>query len=138
MVAEERPVQETWSGLDRQARIDRALSLGDSEFAEWMRRVDFGEPTPEEGAEDARIARERIAKGRFVPAEVVEACMAAEEQEDAKFFQGLEAQFPGATELLLRDPYTPQGREFFFRLREAFPVDMDDYLGADYFFQADQ
>ena len=64
--------------------------------------------------------------------------MAAEEREDAKFFRRLEAQFPGATEHLLRDPYTPQGREFFFRLREAFPADMDDYLGADYFFRAGQ
>ena len=129
--------QEAWRGLDRRQRVELALEIGEYEFAEWMRVVGFDEDlTPEWDAEDARVVAERRANGgASIPAEEVEAYR---EEEDAAYFRQMEQKFPGAVERLSLDPYSPEGREFFFLLHTEYPEDMEDYLGADYFFRADQ
>ena len=129
--------QEAWRGLDRRQRVELALEIGEHEFAEWMKVVGFDEDlTPEWDAEDARVAAERRANGgASVPAEDVEAYC---EEEDAVYFRRMEQKFPGAVERLSLDPYSPEGREFFFMLHTEYPDDMEGYLGADYFFRADQ
>lgn len=128
--------QEAWRGLDRGQRVELALEIGEYEFAEWMRVVGFDEDlTPEWDAEDARVAAERRANGKLIPAEEVEAYR---EEEDAAYFRQMEQKFPGAVERLSLDPYSPEGREFFFLLHTEYPEDMEGYLGADYFFRADQ
>ena len=140
MVANEqtqRLTQEAWRGLDRRQRVELAIKIGEHEFAEWMKVVGFDEDlTPEWDAEDARVAAERRANGgASVPAEDVEAYC---EEEDAVYFRRMEQKFPGAVERLSLDPYSPEGREFFFMLHTEYPEDMEGYLGADYFFRADQ
>ena len=129
--------QEAWRGLDRRQRVELALEIGEYEFAEWMKVVGFDEDlTPEWDAEDARVVAERRANGSAsISAEEVEAYR---EEEDAAYFRQMEQKFPGAVERLSLDPYSPEGREFFFLLHTEYPEDMEDYLGADYFFRADQ
>ena len=140
MVTKQQLTQEAWRGLDRGQRVELALEIGEYEFAEWMKVVGFDEDlTPEWDAEDARVAAERLATGRLIPAEEVEARMAEGEEEEEAWVRMVEAKFPGAIEQMDRfdlDPYTPESREFFFMIHEAFPEDMDEYLGADYFFRA--
>ena len=132
--------QEAWRGLDRGQRVELALELGEYEFAEWMKVVGFDEDlTPEWDAEDARVAAERRANGKFVSAEEIEARWEVEDAEEEAWVRKIEAKFPGAIEQMDRldlDPYTPESREFFFMIHEEFPEDMDEYLGADYFFRA--
>ena len=140
MVANEQTQQlthEAWRGLDRRQRVELAIKIGEFEFAEWMKVVGFDEDlTPEWDAEDARVAAERAASGgASIPAEEVEAYC---EEEDAAHFRLMEQKFPGAVERLSLDPYSPEGREFFFMLHTEYPEDMEGYLGADYFFRADQ
>ena len=136
MVAKQQLTQEAWRGLDRSQRVELALEIGEYEFAEWMKVVGFDEDlTPEWDAEDARVAAERLGTGRLIPAEEVEAYR---EEEDAAYFRQMEKKFPGAVERLSLDPYSPEGREFFFMLHAEYPEDMEDYLGADYFFRVDQ
>ena len=129
--------QEAWRGLDRRQRVELALEIGEFEFAEWMKVVGFDDDlTPEWDAEDARVAAERrVNGGTSIPAEEVEAYC---EEEDAVYFRRMEQRFPGAVERLSLDPYSPEGREFFFMVHKEFPEDMEGYLGADYFFRADQ
>lgn len=132
----QRLTHEAWRGLDRRQRVELALEIGEFEFAEWMKVVGFDEDlTPEWDAEDARVAAERRATARIIPAEEVEAYR---EEEDAVYFRRMEQKFPGSVERLSLDPYSPEGREFFFMVHKEFPEDMEGYLGADYFFRADQ
>ena len=132
----QRLTHEAWRGLDRRQRVELALEIGEFEFAEWMKVVGFDEDlTPEWDAEDARVAAERRATARIIPAEEVEAYR---EEEDAAYFRRMEQRFPGAVERLSLDPYSPEGRELFFMLHTEYPEDMEGYLGADYFFRADQ
>ena len=139
MVTRQQLTQEAWRGLDRGQRVELALEIGEYEFAEWMKVVGFDEDlTPEWDAEDARVVAERLATGKLIPAEEVEARMAEEDEEEEAWVRMVEAKFPGAIEQMDRfdlDPYTPESREFFFMIHEAFPEDMDEYLGADYFFR---
>ena len=142
MVMSEQLTQEAWRGLDRGQRVKLALEIGEYEFAEWMKVVGFDEDlTPEWDAEDARVAAERLAHGKFVSAEEIEARWEVEDAEDEAWNRALEAKFPGALEVMDRlvlDPYTPESREFFFMIHEEFPDDMDDLLGVDYFFRAER
>ena len=132
--------QEAWRGLDRGQRVELALAIGEYEFAEWMKVVGFDEDlTPEWDAEDARVVAERRANGRVISAEEIEARWEVEDAEEEAWVRKIEAKFPGAIEQMDRldlDPYTPESREFFFMIHEEFPEDMDEYLGADYFFRA--
>ena len=140
MVTRQQLTQEAWRGLDRGQRVELALEIGEYEFAEWMKVVGFDEDlTPEWDAEDARVVAERLAHGKFVSAEEIEARWEVEDAEEEAWVRMVEAKFPGAIEQMDRfdlDPYTPESREFFFMIHEAFPEDMDEYLGADYFFRA--
>ena len=133
----QRLTHEAWQGLDRRQRVELAIKIGEFEFAEWMKVVGFDEDlTPEWDAEDARVAAERrVNGGASIPAEEVEAYC---EEEDAAYFRRMEQKFPGSVERLSLDPYSPEGREFFFMLHTEYPEDMEGYLGADYFFRADQ
>ena len=140
MVTKQQLTQEAWRGLDRGQRVELALEIGEYEFAEWMKVVGFDEDlTPEWDAEDARVVAERLAHGKFVSAEEIEARWEVEDAEEEAWVRMVEAKFPGAIEQMDRfdlDPYTPESRKFFFMIHEAFPEDMDEYLGADYFFRA--
>ena len=142
MVTKQQLTQEAWRGLDRGQRVELALEIGEYEFAEWMKVVGFDEDlTPEWDAEDARVAAERLAHGKFVSAEEIEARWEVEDEEEEAWNRALEAKFPGALEVMDRlvlDPYTPESREFFFMIHEEFPNDMDDLLGSDYFFRAER
>ena len=139
---EQQLTQEAWWGLDRRQRVELALELGEYEFAEWMKVVGFDEDlTPEWDAEDARVVAERRANGRVISAEEIEARWEVEDAEDEAWDRALETKFPGALEQMDRfvfDPYTPESREFFFMIHTEFPEDMDDLLGADYFFRAER
>ena len=138
----QRLTHEAWRGLDRRQRVELALEIGEFEFAEWMKVVGFDEDlTPEWDAEDARVAAERRATARIIPAEEIEARWEVENAEEEAWNRALEAKFPGALEKMDRfvfDPYTPESREFFFMVHKGFPEDMDDLLGADYFFRAER
>ena len=133
--------QEAWRGLDRRQRVELAVKIGEHEFAEWMKVVGFDEDlTPEWDAEDARVAAERRATARIIPAEEIEARWEVEDAEEEAWNRALETKFPGALEEMDRfvlDPYTPESREFFFMVHKEFPEDMDDLLGSDYFFRAE-
>ena len=53
--------------VNRQKQIERALAAGDLELAEMYRLAEYDdESTPEEDAEDARISKERAAKGKWI------------------------------------------------------------------------
>ena len=136
----QRLTQKAWQGLDRRQRVELAIKIGEHEFAKWMKVVGFDEDlTPEWDAEDARVAAERATNGgASIPAEEVEAELERDFPEDAAYFRRMEQRFPGAVERLSLDPYSPEGREFFFLLHTEYPEDMEGYLGADYFFRADQ
>ena len=138
----QRLTHEAWQGLDRRQRVELAIKIGEHEFAEWMKVVGFDEDlTPEWDAEDARVAAERRATPRIIPAEELEARWEVEDAEEEEWNRALEAKFPGALEEMdhfVFDPYTPESREFFFMVHKEFPEDMDDLLGADYFFRAER
>ena len=119
---------------DRATYIRQALAAGEDDAAEWLRTaaLDPDETTPEEDAEDARIAAERLAKGDFAPAEVVERQLKELHPEDDEFLDELEAKFPhGCDFVFALDPECAAGRVFFDRLREEWPAAAAFFLVDD-------
>ena len=83
--------------VNRQKQIERALAAGDLELAEMYRLAEYDdESTPEEDAEDARISKERAAKGKWIEYDFdnFDAEWAAMYPEDARLFKALDEAFP--------------------------------------------
>ena len=124
MVTEDKMTREQLREIDRQQRIDLALAAGDYESAEWIRtKMEYDDEwTLEEIAEEARIAAERVAEGKFVTLEEIEQWDAENDPELTEFFRRLDEEFPN-WEQHVHDipPDSPEGIEFLRRVTAEFP-----------------
>ena len=124
MVTEDKMTREQLREIDRQQRIEQALAAGDHEFAEWIRtEMEYDDEwTLEEIAEEARIAAERIAEGKFISLEEAERQMDEEFPEDAEFFRRLDEEFPDWEQHVYDiPPDSPEGIAFLRRITAEFP-----------------
>lgn len=124
MVTEDTMTREQLREIDRQQRIEQALAAGDYESAEWIRtKMEYDDEwTLEEIAEEARIAAERVAEGKFVTLEEAERRMDEEFPEDAEFFRRLDEDFPNWEQHVYDiPPDSPEGIEFLRRVTAEFP-----------------
>ena len=124
MVTEDKLTREQLREIDRQQRIEQALAAGDHEFAEWIRtEMEYDDEwTLEEIAEEARIAAERIAEGKFVELEELERRMDEQFPEEAKLFHRLDNDYPDWLDYLHAiPPDSAKGIEFLGRLDREFP-----------------
>ena len=133
MVTEERLTREEPRELDRQRRIAQAVADGDPLLAEWLKTVEYDdEGTPEDDAEDIRIARERIARGSCISLEEVFAQDAELHPEEGELYRRLDAEFPEWPLFLSRiAPDSPEGIEFFARLEREFPEAVNFVRGVE-------
>ena len=128
MVTEDKLTREQLREIDRQQRIEQALAAGDHEFAEWIRtEMEYDDEwTLEEIAEEARIAAERIAEGKFVELEELERRMDEQFPEEAKLFHRLDNDYPDWLDYLHAiPPDSAKGIEFLGRLDREFPEAAD-------------
>ena len=123
MVTEDTMTREQLREIDRQQRIDLALAAGNHKLAEWIKTAEYDdEYTLEEIAEEARIAAERVAEGKFVTLEEAERRMDEEFPEDAEFFRRLDEDFPNWEQHVYDiPPDSPEGIEFLRRVTAEFP-----------------
>ena len=130
MVAEEVLTREERREQQRQRMIAQALEVGDIQMAAIIERASFDDgSTPEEDAEDARIAAERIARGKFITLEESERMDEEEFPEDVEFFRKLDERFPNGFDHVYKiDPDTPEGAAFFDKLGEDFQDAVNFFL----------
>ena len=124
MVTEDKLTREQLREIDRQQRIEQALTAGDHEFAEWIRtEMEYDDEwTLEEIAEEARIAAERIAEGKFVTLEEIEQWDAENDPELTEFFRRLDEEFPNWEQHVYDiPPDSPEGIAFLRRVTAEFP-----------------
>ena len=124
MVTEDTMMREQLREIDRQQRIDLALAAGNYKLAEWIRtEMEYDDEwTLDEIAEEARIAAERVAEGKFVTLEEAERRMDEEFPEDAEFFRRLDEDFPNWEQHVYDiPPDSPEGIEFLRRVTAEFP-----------------
>jgi len=106
MVVQKEPIREESRELDRRSKIARALAAGDPELAELYRTIPYDdETTPEEDAEDARLALEAEAgttdweePGTFLKE------WREEEPEFVAMLERVDERFPGWPQIKYRLP----------------------------------
>ena len=123
MVTEDKMTREKLREIDRQQRIDLALAAGNHKLAEWIKTAEYDdEYTLEEIAEEARIAAERVAEGKFVTLEEIEQWDAEHDPELTEFFRRLDEEFPNWEQHVYDiPPDSPEGIEFLRRVTAEFP-----------------
>ena len=124
MVSEDKMTREQLREIDRQQRIEQALAAGDHEFAEWIRtKMEYDDEwTLEEIAEEARIAAERLANGKFVTLEEIEQWDAENDPELTEFFRRLDEEFPNWEQHVYDiPPDSLEGIAFLRRVIAEFP-----------------
>ena len=135
MVTQEELSQEQLMGMTyrqrqswfREKHIAQGIAWGMSDTLEWVKAEETGEEdSPEEIAEDIRVAKER--RGTEIPGDWLSE-IDQQFPEDIAFFDRLNERFPdGYRWVRLLDPESEGGRRFFGQLKRDFPQAWDFFL----------
>ena len=135
MVTQEELSQEQLMGMTyrqrqswfREKHIAQGIAWGMSDTLEWVKAEETGEEdSPEEIAEDIRVAKER--RGTEIPGDWLSE-VDQQFPEDIAFFDRLNERFPdGYRWVRLLDPESEDGRRFFAQLKRDFPQAWDFFL----------
>lgn len=111
----------------RKKHIAQGIAWGMSDTLEWVKAEQTEEEdTPEEVAEDIRVAQER--RGTEIPGDWV-ARVERQFPGDVAFFKQMDERFPdGYQWVRLLDPESEDGRRFFADLKIDFPQAWDYFL----------